>query len=105
MSQSFPPYRSSGGNIKVELDLSSYATKADLENVAHVDASSFALKQNLANLKSEVDKIDFDKLKTFPVDLNKLSNVVNNDVVKKTVYDRLATKANNIDTTGFVLMT
>ena len=60
MSQHFPPI--SGGSVKVELDLSSYATKADLKNVTHVDVSSFALKSNLASLKTEVDKIDIDKL-------------------------------------------
>ena len=87
MSQYLPPYRGSGRNIKVELDLSSYATKADLKNVTHVDANSFASKTNLASLKTEVDKIDVHKLKTVPVDLAKLSNVVKNDVVKKTKYD------------------
>ena len=83
MSQYFPPYRSSGGNIKVELDLSNYATKPDLKNVTHVDVSSFALKTILANLKTEVDKIDVGILKTVPNDLAKFSNVVDNDVVKK----------------------
>ena len=87
MSQYLPPYRGSGRNIKVELDLSSYATKADLKNVTYVDVSSFASKTNLASLKTEVDKIDVHKLKTVPVDLAKLSNVVKNDVVKKTKYD------------------
>ena len=71
----------------------------------HVDISNFALKPNLASLKKEVDKIDVDKLKTVPADLSKLNNVVNNDAVKKTVYDKLVTKLNNIDTTGFVLKT
>ena len=83
MSQYFPPYRSSGRDIKVELDLSNYATKTDLKIVTHVDVSSFVLKTNLASLKSEVDKTDVDKLKTVPIDLAKLSNVVKNDVVKK----------------------
>ena len=69
MSQHFPLYRSSGKNIKVELDLSSYATKTDLKNVTHVDVSSLALKSNLASLKTEVDKLDIDKLAPFPVDL------------------------------------
>ena len=76
MSQYFPPYRSSGRNIKVELDLSSYATKTDLNNVTHVDVSSFASKTNLANFKTEVDKLDIDKLTPVPSDLAKLSNVV-----------------------------
>ena len=65
MSQYFPPYRSYGDNIKVELDLSNYATKTDLKNVIHVDVSSFASQTNLASLKTEVDKIDVDKLKLF----------------------------------------
>ena len=105
MSQYFPPYRSSGNNIKVELDLSSYATKTDLKNVTHVDVSSFASKTNLANLKTEVDKIDVEKLKIIPVDLAKLNNVVKNDVVKKTEHNKLVTKVDNIDNTGFVLKT
>ena len=84
MSQYFPkPFRSFGGNINVEVDLSNYATKVDLKNVTHVDTSSFALKANLGNLKTEVDKLDINKLVPVPVDLNKLSNVVKNDAVKK----------------------
>ena len=83
MSQYFLPYRSSGGNIKVELDLSSYATKSDLKNVAHVDVSSFASKTNLISLKIEVDILDIDKLTPVLNDLAKLSNVVRNDVAKK----------------------
>ena len=103
MSRYFPPYRSHGGDIKVELDLSNYATKTDLKNVRHVDVSSFASKTNLASLKTEVDKIDADKLKSVPVDLAKLSNVVKNDVVRKTKYNSLKTKVDSIDTTNFVL--
>ena len=72
-----------GGDIKVAVDLSNYATKTDLKNVTHVDTSIFALKTNLANLKTEVDKSDIDKLVPVPVDLSKLSNVVKNEVVKK----------------------
>ena len=105
MSQYFPPYRSSGRNIKVELDLSSYATKTNLKNMAHVDVSSFASKTNLANLKTEVDKLDIAKLTPVPDDLAKLSNVVKNDVVKKTEYNKLVTTVDNIDTTEFVLKT
>ena len=105
MSQYFPPCRSSEKNIKVELDLSSDATKTDLKNVTHVDVSSFASKTNLASLKTEIDKIDADKLKTVPVDPAKSSNVVKNDVVKKTEYNKLVTKVNGIDTTNFVLKT
>ena len=80
----YPPYKSSSNNIKVELDLTNYATKADLKNITHVDVSSFASKTNLAALKTEVDKIDTDKLKTAPTDLANLTNAIENDVVKKT---------------------
>ena len=72
----YPPYRNSSINIKVKLDLVNYATKTDLKNITHADVSSFANKTNLASLKTEVDKIDTDKLKTVPADLAKLSNVV-----------------------------
>ena len=94
MSTYYPPYKSSSRNIKVELNLANYATKDDVKNITHVDVSSFASKTNLAALKTEVDKIDADKLKTVPVDLGKLSNVVDNDVVKKTDYN---TKVTNIE--------
>ena len=83
MSQYFPPYNNSSENIKVELDLTNYATKTDLKNITHVDVSSFASKTNLAALKTEVDKIDVGKLKTAPVDLAKLTNAVENNLVKK----------------------
>ena len=73
MSQYFPPYRSSGGDIEVELDLSNYATKTDLKNVTHVYVSSFTSKTNLASFKTEVDKLDIDKLTPVPNDLAKLS--------------------------------
>ena len=106
MGKLYPkPYKQFGSNIKVKVDLSSYATKPDLKNVTHVDTSSFALKTNLANLKTEVDKLDIDKLVPVPTDLSKLSNVVKNDVVKKTVYDKLVPKVNNIDISDFVLKT
>ena len=122
----YPPYRSSSNNIKVELDLTNYATKTDLNNITHVATSSFASKTNLAALKTEVDKIDVDKLKTAPADLAKLTNAVENDLVKKTVYnakvtniesqiagvtknmlDNLGdiTKLKTIDTSSFVLKT
>ena len=84
-SQYFPQYENSSGNIKVELDLSNYATKDDNKNITHVDVSSYASKTNLATLKSEVDKIDVDKLKTVPDDLAKLTNVVKNETVKKLI--------------------
>ena len=106
MSQYFPKlFRNFGGNINVKVDLSNYATKADLNNVSHVDTSSFVLKTNLTSLKTEVDNLNIDKLVTVPIDLSKLSNVVTNEVVKKSVYDKLVTKVNNIDTNGFVLKT
>ena len=97
------PYEPFGGEINVKVDLSNYATKADIKNISHVDTSSFALKSNLASLKREVDKLDIDKLAPVPVDLSKLSDVVKNDVVKKTAYDQLVAKVNSIDTSGFAL--
>ena len=104
MSKYFPKlFRSFRGNINVKVDLSIYVTKTDLKNVTHVDTSNFALKTNLASLKTEVDKLDIDKLAPVPDDLYKLSDAVKNDVVKKTVYDKLAAKVNNIDTSHFVL--
>ena len=87
----YPPYKRSSNNVKVELDLTSYATKMDLKNITHVDVSSFAIKTNLATLKTEVDKIDTDKLKTAPADLAKLTNAIENDVVKKTDYNTKVT--------------
>ena len=122
----YPPYKSSSNNVKVELDLTNYATKTYLKNITHVDVSSFARKTNLAALKTEVDKIDTDKLKTAPADLAKLTNAIENVVVKKTDYntkvtsieaqiagltkntvDNLAdiTKLKAIDTNSFVLKT
>ena len=90
MSQYFPkPYEPFGGEIKVNVDLSNYATKTDLKNSSHVDVSSFALKSNLASLKTEVDQLDMDKLVPVPVDLSELSDAVKNDVVKKTEYNKL----------------
>ena len=86
MSQYFPPYNNSSKNIKVELDLSNYATKDDVKNITHVDVSSYASKTNLAALKTEVDKIDTDELKAVSDDLAKLSNVVKNEVIKKTDF-------------------
>ena len=91
----YPSYKSSSNNIKVELGLTNYATKTDLNNITHVDVSSFASKTNLAALKTKVDKIDIDKLNTVPVDIAKLTNVVKNEVVKKTDYN---TKVTSIET-------
>ena len=87
MSTYYPPYKSSSNNIKVEVDLTNYATKTDLKNITHVDVSSFASKTNLAALKTDVDKIDADKLTTVLVDLAKLTSAVENDLVKKTDYN------------------
>ena len=101
----YPPYNNSSKNIKVELGLSNYATKDDVKNITHVNVSSYATKTNLAALKTEVDKIDVDKLKTTPADLAKLSNVVKNDVVKKTDYNTLKNKVDAIDTLKFVSRT
>ena len=126
MTTYYPPYKRSSNNVKVELNLTNYATKNDLKNITHVDVSSFASKTKLAALKTEVDKIDVDKLKTAPTDLAKLSNLVKNDVVKKTDYntkltsiegqiagitkntiDNLAdiTKLKAVDTSSFVTKT
>ena len=91
MSQYYPPYRSSSNTIKVELDLANYATKTDLKNITHVEVSSFASKANLAALKTEINKIDADKLKTKPADLAKLTNAVEHDVVKKADYNTKVT--------------
>ena len=103
MSQYFPkPYELFGGDINVKVDLSNYATKADIKNILHVDTSSFALKTSLTNLKTEVDKLDIDKLLPVPTDLSKLSNAVKNDVVKKTGYNTKITEIENKipDTSG-----
>ena len=94
-SQYYPPYKSSSNSIKVELDLVNYATKDDVKNITHVDVCNFASKTNLAALKTEVDKIDVDKLKTKPTDLAKLTNTVENDLVKKTDYNTKVTSIEN----------
>ena len=91
MTTYYSLYKRSSNNVKVELDLTNYATKTDLKNISHVDVSSYASKTNLAALKTKVDKIDVDKLKTTPTDLVKLSNVVKNNVVKKTDYNTKVT--------------
>ena len=106
MSQYFPKqFKSSERNLNVKVDLSNYTTKSDMKNISPVDTSSFALNTNLASLKTEVDKLDIDRLVPVPVDLSKLSNVVKNDIVKKAMYDKLVEKVNNIDNSGFVLKT
>ena len=86
MSQYFPkPYEPFGGDINVKVDWSNYAATTDIKNILHIYTSSFALKSNLASLKTEVDKLDINKLVPVPVDLSKLSEVVKNDV-KKTIW-------------------
>ena len=113
MSQYFPPYGSSARNVKVQLDLTNikvdldlnlanYATKDDVTNITHIDVSSYASKTNLAALKTEVDKIDTDKLKTVPDHLAKLSNIVKNEVVKKTDYNTLKNKLDGIGVSKYV---
>ena len=98
MSQYFPkPYKSFGGNINIKVDLSNYATKAELKNAMGIDTSKLAAKSDLVSLKAKVDKKDAD----VPISLSKLSNVVNN-IVKKPVYNKFVEKVNNIDTSGFV---
>ena len=83
MSEYFPKPLSHKENIKVKIDLTNYATKEDIKNITQVNTSNFTLKTNLANLKTEVDKLDIDKLVPIPADLSKLSNAVKNRVVKK----------------------
>ena len=101
MGQYFPKrYEPFDGDIIIKVDLSNYAAKTDIKNISHIDTSSFALKSNLASLKTEVDKLDVNKLVPVPVDLSKLSDVVKSDV-KKTVYDKLAAKVNSIDTRDY----
>ena len=83
--------------------MSNYPTKTDIKNSSYVDTSSCALKSNLASLKTEVDKLDIDKLLPVPINLSKLSDVKND--VKKTVFDKLVVKVNSIDTSRFALKT
>ena len=107
----YPPYKSSSNNVKVELDLTNYATKTDLKNITHADVSSFAIKTNLAALKTEVDKIDTDKLKTAPTDLVYNTKVTSIETqiagLTKNTVDNLAdiTKLKAIDTNSFVTRT
>ena len=93
MTQYFPkPYEPFSGNINVKIDSSNYATKTHIKNISHIDTSNFLLKSNLATLKTEVYKLDINKLAPVPVDLSKLSDLVKNDVLKKTVYNKLVAK-------------
>ena len=106
MSQYFrKPYKSLGGEMNVKVDLSHYATKADLKDATGIYTFNFSIKSNSANLKIESDKLDIDKLLPVPVDLCKLSDAIKNDVLKKTVYDKLVAQVNDIDISGFVLKT
>ena len=106
MGQYFPKsYEPFGGDINVKVDFSNYATNSDIKNIAYVDTSSFSLKTNVASLKTEVDKLDIDKLVPVLVDLSKLNDAVKNYVVKKTENEKLAEKVNSIDTSEFVLKT
>ena len=105
MIKYFPKPQSHEENIKVKINLSNYATKEDIKNITHVDTSSFALKTNLSSLKTEADKLDIDKLVAVLTDLSKLSNVVKNDVAKKTVYNKLVAKVDNFYTCKFILKT
>ena len=99
MSQYFPElYEHSGGNVKVELDLFNYATKATLEGATGIDTSTMASKTDLAGFKTKLDNLDVDKLKAVPVNLHKRSNVVDNNVLKRKGYDKLVIKFNVIDT-------
>ena len=106
MSKYFPKsLKNFETNINVKVGLSNYATKEDIKIISHVDTSNFASKTNFSSLKTEVDKLDIDKLVPVPVDLSKLSVVVRNDVVKNDAYDKLVTKVNSIFTIEFVLKT
>ena len=106
MSKYFPkPCRKFGGNVNVQVDFPNYTIKSVSKNTTSIDTSKFALKSNLASLKTEVSQLDIDKLVPVSVDFSKLSDVVKNDVVKKIAYDKLVAKVNNIDTSRFVLKT
>ena len=104
MSQYFPkPYEFCGRNINAKLDLSNCVTTADLKETTCDDTTNLAAKSDLASLKTEVDKMDVDKLKNVPANISKLSNAVDSGVVKKTVFGKLVIKLNYIDTSGFAL--
>ena len=96
MSECFPIPRPLGVNVKIELDLSNYGTKADLKNGTGVDTSKSAKRVDLANLKSKIDKLDIGRLETTPVDLSKLNDVVKDNFVTKSGYDKLVKEVNAI---------
>lgn len=99
MSQNFAePYERSGGKIKSKLDLSNYFTKANSKGTTDIDMSTLTSKTDLAVLKSKVDGLDVDKPMTDPIDLNQLSNVMDNEVFKEIVHEKLVTRATSIDT-------
>ena len=100
--QYFPPYRGHIADVKVRLDLTNYATKTVLKNVTHEDTSNFTFETNLASLKTEINKLDSDKLIPVPGDLAKLIKEEQEDFIKKTEYNTLKTKVDNIDTDYFV---
>ena len=100
--KTYEPFR---GDNDVKVDLCNYATKADLKIATGIDTSKLAEKSDLASIKAKVHKLDIEKLIPVPVDLSKLNDVVKNDIVKKTVYDKLLTKVKNINTGGFRLKT
>ena len=89
----------------VKVGLSNHATKVGLKNATGIATSKLAAKSDLVSLKADVDKLDIDKLIPVPANLSKLSNVVKNDVVKKTLYDKLIAKVNKIDFRRFALET
>ena len=104
MSQYFPkPYEPFGGDIDVKVYLSNYATKTDLKSATGIDTFKLAAKSDSTSLKAEIDKLNIDKLVSVPVDLSKSTG--KNDVVKKTIYDKLVAKVNNNDISGFALKT
>ena len=104
MTEYFPKlYEPFSGDVSVKLDLSNFVAKADFEGAAGIDQPNLAANSDLARLNAEVDKIDVGKLRTVSVDLSKLSNLVNNDVVKKIVYNKLVTKVYAIDISRFAL--
>ena len=84
MSLYFPePYERSGGNVNAELDLSNYGTQTDLKTTIGINTSTMASKTDFPILKTKVENLDGDKLKHFPTSLIKLSNIVDNNVIKK----------------------